>query len=42
MFHTRHEHDRYCHDIMHTYSAFGADCGLPANSLLVLSSGLTC
>jgi hypothetical protein len=40
MFHTRYEHDRYCHDIMHTYYAVGADCGIPAYDLLVLLSGL--
>jgi hypothetical protein len=41
MFHTRCEHDRYCHDIMHANNTFRADCGMPANTLLVLLSGLT-
>jgi hypothetical protein len=40
MFYTRYEHDRYCHDIMHAYYMFGAGCGLPANTLPVLLSGL--
>jgi hypothetical protein len=40
MFHKRYEHDRYCHDIMHANNTFRADCGMPANTLLVLKSGL--